>query len=134
MVARTCSTARNGPFWTDPCNEARKLQLFTGASLSDGNPSFSHWSAFLSVEGFGLIRGREQDRMGVAYFYNGLSNDLRNSVSRVLQLQEVQGVELYYNRAVNPWFGLTLDLQIVDNAVEAQDPAIILGLRGKIDL
>jgi porin len=121
-------------FWADPCNDARKLQLFTGASLSDGNPSFSRWNWFLSIEGFGLIHGRELDRAGVAYFYNGLSDDLRQLVGRLLPLEEVQGVEIYYNAAVTPWFRLTADLQVVDNAVEAQDTALIFGLRGKIDL
>jgi porin len=120
--------------WNDPCNEARKLQLFTGASVSDGNPSFSRWNSFFSIEGFGLIHGREQDRTGVAYFYNGLSDDLRQLVSPVLALEEFQGVELYYNAAMTPWFHLTADLQFVDNAVETEDTAIILGLRGKIDL
>lgn len=120
--------------WADPCNEARKLQLFTGGSLSDGNPSFSRWNWFMSVEAFGMIHGREQDRAGVAYFYNDLSNDLRQLVSPLVALQEVQGVELYYNAALTPWFHLTGDLQVVDNALESNDPAIILGLRGKIDL
>jgi len=88
----------------------------------------------MSVEGFGLIQGREKDRTGVAYFYNGLSNDLRRLTSGVLPLQEVQGVEVYYNAEVTPWFHLTGDLQVIDNADEANDPAIIVGLRGKIDL
>jgi porin len=120
--------------WADPCNAARKVQLFTGWSISDGNPSFSRWAGFLSVEAFGLIHGREQDRAGVAYFYNGLSDDFRRLVSRVVALEEVQGVELYYNAAITPWFHLTGDLQFVDNEDEADDTAIILGLRAKIDL
>lgn len=120
--------------WNDPCNEAKKLQLFTGGSISDGNPSFSRWNWFMSMEGFGLIGGRDQDRTGVAYFYNGLSNDLRQLVSPLLELQEVQGVELYYNAAITPWFHLTADLQVVDNAVESDDPAFIIGLRGKIEI
>jgi porin len=120
--------------WADPCNAKRKVQLFTGWSISDGNPSFSRWNAFVSVEGFGLIRCREQDRAGVAYFFNGLSDDFRRLVSPVLALEEVQGVELYYNAAITPWFHLTGDLQVVDNEDEADDPALILGLRAKIVL
>jgi hypothetical protein len=98
------------------------------------NPSFSRWNWFVSVEGFGLIHGREQDRMGVACFYNGLSNDLRELVTPAVQLEEVQGVELYYNAAITPWFHLTGDVQIVDNENEVDDTAIILGLRGKLTL
>jgi porin len=118
--------------WTDPCNEARKLQLFTGASLSDGNPSFSRWNVLMSVEAFGLLSGRERDRAGVAYFYNGLSNELRQLVSPLLELQEVQGAELYYNAEITPWFHLTGDFQVVDNEIEANEPAFILGMRGNI--
>ena len=55
-------------FWADPCNADRNLRVFSGFSLSDGNPSFGRWSGMASVEGYGLIHGREQDRMGVSYF------------------------------------------------------------------
>ena len=123
-------------FWADPCNDKRKLQLFTGGGLSDGNPSFSRWNWFASVEGFGLIPGRDQDRMGVGYFYNGLSSDFKQLVGTLpaVDLQDVHGGEVYYNAAITPWFHLTADLQVVDNENSAEDTAIILGLRGKIDL
>ena len=121
-------------FWADPCNADRNLRVFTGWSLSDGNPSFGRWGGFVSVEGFGLVAGREKDRMGVAYFYNGLSDDFRQLVSGVVALEEVQGVELYYNAEITPWFHLTGDVQVVDNENEADDTAIILGLRANVDL
>jgi porin len=50
----------------------------------------------------------------------------------LLEPQEVQGVELYYNAEITPWFHLTGDMQVVDDAIEANDTAIILGLRGNI--
>ena len=121
-------------FWADPCNEGRNLRLFTGWSLSDGNPSFARWGGFVSVEGVGLIATRQQDRMGVAYFHEGISSELKQLVSPVVGLEDVQGVELYYNAAVTPWFHLTADLQIVDNEVAAEDAAIVVGLRAQIDL
>jgi porin len=46
----------------------------------------------------------------------------------------VQGVELYYNAAITPWFHLTTDLQIVDNENVADDTAIVFGFRGRMDL
>jgi porin len=119
--------------WADRCNEKRKVQLFTGASLSDGNPSFSRWNWFASLEAFGLIDGREQDRMGAAYFYNGLSSDLKRSVRPVLNLQDLQGVEFYYSAAVTPWFHVTADLQVVDNGNVRDDTAIIPGLRARVE-
>ncbi|NQT11977.1 MAG: carbohydrate porin, partial [Planctomycetes bacterium] len=48
--------------------------------------------------------------------------------------QDVQGVELYYNAAVTPWFHLTADLQIVEPAAVANDTAVVVGIRGKMSL
>ena len=121
-------------FWADACNDKRNLRLFTGWSLSDGNPSFARWGGLVSIEGTGLVAARQQDRMGIAYFYTGLSDDFRQLVSPVVELEELQGVELYYNAAITPYFHLTADLQIIDNEDEAEETAIIFGLRGKIDL
>ena len=121
-------------FWADPCNAERNLRLFTGWSLSDGNPSFARWNGMISVEGFGLVDGRPLDRTGVAYFYTGLSDDFRQLASPVVQLQEVQGGEFYYNVAITPSLHLTADLQIVDNQNESDDTAIIFGIRAKLDL
>jgi porin len=124
----------NQVFWADPCNADRNLRLFSGLGMSDGNPSFARWNGLVSVEGQGLVHCREKDRMGVAYFYTELSNDFRQLVDPLVQLEAVQGVELYYNAELTPWFHLTADLQVIDDENEADDTAIVLGFRGKIDL
>ena len=72
--------------------------------------------------------------MGVGYFYNGLSGDLKDLFPQVLPLSDAQGVELYYNAAITPWFHLTADLQVVEPARSGLDSALVLGLRGKVDL
>ena len=74
--------------------------------------------------------------MGVGYFYDGLSSDFKRLVSALptVDLEDIQGVELYYNAALTPWFHLTADLQIVDNENVAYDTAIILGLRANVDI
>ena len=75
--------------------------------------------------------------MGVGYFYSGLSGDVKNffaSIRRAPDLRDLQGVELYYNAAITPWFHLTADVQFVQPAVSDNDTAVVLGLRGKIDL
>ncbi len=120
--------------WADPCNEQRKLQLFTGASLSDESPNFSRWNWYFSVEGFGLVRGRERDRMGIAYFYNQLTSGVKRTLNTLpsFNVQNVHGGEVYYNFAVTPWFHLTADLQVVDNEDADEDPAVIFGLRGNM--
>ncbi len=72
--------------------------------------------------------------LGVAYFYTGLSDKFRQLVSPVVRLEEVQGVELYYNAAIRPWLHLTGDLQVIDNENVGDEPAIVLGLRATMDL
>ena len=44
----------------------------------------------------------------------------------------MQGVAVYYNAAITPWFHLTADLQIIDNENASDDTAIISGLRANI--
>jgi porin len=72
--------------------------------------------------------------MGVAYFYSGLSGDVKDLLDPRVVVDDVQGVEIYYNAAITPWFQLTADLQVLDPAIPAEDTALVLGLRGKIDL
>ena len=122
--------------WVDCCNEKRTLRLFSELSLADGNPNPYRWSGNVALQGTGLIRGRESDTMGVGYFYDGLSNEFKTLVNAVptINVQDVQGVELYYNAAITPWFHLTGDLQVIENQNANDDTALLLGLRAKIDL
>jgi len=122
--------------WVDCCNENRNLRLYSQWAWSDGNPSPIRWSFNVSLQGTGLIHGREADTMGVGYFYNQLSSDFKRLIDVLPRsdLQNVQGVELYYNYAVTPWFRLTADLQVVENQNVDDNTALILGLRAKIDL
>ena len=61
-----------------------------------------------------------------------LTDDLKNG--RLLRLNDLQGVELYYNAAITPWFHLTADLQFVEPSLVTRDTAVVLGLRAKIDI
>jgi porin len=120
--------------WVDPCCEERSIGLLSQWGLADPETCPTEWSCNVSLQAQGLIACREQDTMGVGYFYNGLSGDLKNLFPRLLGLNDVQGVELYYNAAITPWFHLTADLQFVEPAVSRRDTATVLGLRGKIDI
>ncbi len=121
--------------WQDCCDERRNLRLFSAWGLADGNPNPYRWSGNVQVQGSGLIHGRESDTMGAGYFYNGLSSEFKTLVSAApaFDIQDIQGVEFYYNAAITPWFHLTGDLQIVDNQNVADDTSVILGLRAKVE-
>jgi carbohydrate-selective porin OprB len=51
----------------------------------------------------------------------------------VVDLRDTYGFELYYNIAINKWLHLTPDLQIVQNAREADDIAVVPGIRLVLD-
>ena len=52
----------------------------------------------------------------------------------LLQPDDGQGVELFYNIAVTPNFSLTADLQIIEPGIGIFDTAIVPGIRGKLVL
>ena len=70
--------------------------------------------------------------MGVAYFYNEPSSDLKRLLPRALNLGTQHGVELYYNAEIAPWFHVTADLQVIDSANQADDTAVVIGLRTNV--
>jgi len=120
--------------WVDPCCEKRSIGLMSQWGLADPKTSPYAWCCNVSLQAQGLVAGREQDTMGAGYFYSGLSGDLKDLFGPVLPLNDLQGVELYYSAAITPWFHLTADVQFVQPGISANDTAVVLGLRGKIDL
>jgi porin len=122
--------------WEDRCNDARNIRLFSTWSIADEDTSPYRWTGTVALQGTGLIRGRVSDTTGVGYFYDGLGSQFKSLVNVLptVQIQDIQGVEAYYNAAVTPWFHLTLDFQAVDNQNVSNDIAYILGLRANIKL
>jgi len=80
------------------------------------------------------MASRPGDRMGVAGWVNGLSNNFRFDVSPVVAIRDYTwGVELYYNVELNKWLHLTPDLQFVKNERAGDDLAVIPGIRLVMD-
>ena len=119
--------------WVDCCNEGRYTKLFGYVGFSDSETSPFAWTASASVEAFGAISSRPADRMGIAYFYNSLNGAFQNAFSLATPVGDVHGGEVYYNAEIVPWFHFTLNLQAVTPAVEAEDTAVVLAARAKID-
>ncbi len=88
--------------WVDPCDAQRNIGLLSTWGLSDGNPNPIRWGTTLAVQAKGLVSNRPADTMGVSYFFTGLSSDFKDLGGPLIDLQDVQGVELYYNAAVTP--------------------------------
>lgn len=120
--------------WVDAGNPKRNVGILASLAMSDGNPNPIHWSSFVSMQGQGFIDRRPLDSAGVAVFYTGLSSDFERLARPLIDVEDPYGAEIYYNFAVTPWFHLTPDLQIINPAEVNNDTAVVVGLRGKIDL
>ena len=115
--------------YVDPSDPRRGWGLFGRAGLSDGNPNPLKWFLSFGVGGSSPIPGRAEDSFGVGWYYAGASDEL----GPLVNIDDGQGVEIYYNAAVRPWFHLTTDLQIIGPGLRNTATAVVVGLRGKMD-
>lgn len=100
--------------YQNPDNPAKGWGVFGEFGFMDGNPTILDWMAYIGIGGSSLIPEREDDRFGIAYFRYGTSDDLKEGLGPLFNLDDEQGVEAFYNFAVTPWFRLTADIQFID--------------------
>lgn len=79
-----------------------------------------------------MVSGRPNDSFGAGYFRYNFSNDLKSAVAPLARFDDEQGVEMFYNLAITPWFRVTADLQWIDPVTGASDHAWIGELRANI--
>jgi porin len=113
----------------DPSDPKRNWTLNSDIGLTDGNPNPIRWFANLSLVGSSPIRGRENDTIGIGYYHLGVSN---LPILTLHGFGAEDGVELFYNAAVTPWFHVTPDLQILDPAQSRTGTAVLVGIRGRL--
>lgn len=116
----------------DPANPRKGWGIFGNLSLTDGNPNPARWFLNLGVGGTSPLPGRSADSFGLAYYYMGVSDPLKDSLANLFPLRNEQGFELFYNAALTDWFMLTADIQAMDPGRVGADSAFLFGLRGKI--
>ncbi len=121
------------PFWTDPDDKTRSWGMFGNLGISDGNPNPVRWEGTVGVAGCSPIPDRKDDTFGVAYFYLGLTQSLKDLAPRLFLLRDEQGVEVLYTAGLTPWFHITSDVQVVNPVRARVDTDLVLGLRAKID-
>jgi porin len=126
-------TTASQVFWQAEGDPTRKATILIGGTAGPDNPQFAQYNFFTAVEAYGLMASRPHDRMGVAGWHSWLSDEFTDLVSPVADLQDLWGLEVYYNFAINKWAHLSPDLQLLQNAQEDDDLAVILGGRLVID-
>ena len=72
----------------------------------------------------GLFDGRKYDSFGVGYYYNAISNDLKNDVALLTAgtstVKDEQGVEIFYDYAITPAVRLIPSYQHIWQPLTAQ--------------
>ncbi len=114
--------------YRDAGNPDEGCGLFGQAGISDGNPNTMHWSFLVGVGGKGMVPGRPTDNWGIGYYYDGMSQYLKEALAPAMALTDEQGVEVFYNVALTPWFTLGADLQAIKPGL-AGATAVVAGVR-----
>jgi porin len=118
----------------DRCDPKRGWGVFGRAGIADDEANPLEYFLSAGVGGNSMIRSRPADTFGIGYYYLGTSDQIGPILAtRLGPIGDEQGVELFYNIAVTPWFHLTPDLQVLMPARETVDTAVVVGLRGKVD-
>jgi porin len=117
--------------YRDNDDPARAWTLNGDYGLTDGNPNPIRWFANLSLVGNSPIRRRPRDLVGVGYYHLGVS---QLPVLTALGFSDENGVELFYNIEVKPWFHLTPDFQVLDPSQRSTPTAVLVGLRARLSI
>jgi porin len=107
--------------------------VFGRLGLADGRTSPVCWYTDVGLAGASPLPGRGLDEFGVGYFYVGISEKLKRLAAGFVPLRDEQGVEVYYSVAVTPWCRVTPDVQVVVPFQRRADPALVVGVRARVD-
>ena len=119
--------------YVSPDDPEQMWGVFGNFGIADNNPSPVRWFASAGISGASQITGREADMFGIAYFYLGVSEPLKDLAPILLPLRDEHGVELYYNMAITPWCQITPDLQVISPFRDRADTSLLFGLRANVD-
>lgn len=119
--------------FADCCNPKRTWGIFGNLGIADDNPSPIRWAGNIGFGGASFVTSRQYDTWGVGYFYNGLSQNVKDFAPRILPLSDESGVETFYNLGITPYWHFTTDFQVIMPGKERIDTTFALGLRMKLD-
>jgi len=116
--------------YTEADNPSQGIGLFGrfGWARQDVNAVAHFYS--LGVGGKGVLPGRDNDTLGIGYYFADLSNNVP------AMMHSEQGVECYYNIEITPWLHISPDMQVIMNpgGTDDQDCSLVYGLRMQMSL
>lgn len=118
--------------WVSRCDQGKQWGVFGNAGIADDNPSIVNWFISGGISGTNPNRNRPADTFGLGFYHIGVSGELKDLAPVLLPLGNETGLEWYYNYAVNPWFNITPDLQIIEPFRDRADGSLVVGLRAQV--
>jgi porin len=106
--------------WQPAGDPKRGIGIFFNFGASDGNPNPIKYSYSTGIGGNGVIPGRPHDNFGVGWARTKLSDKLAPFLRQALDLglDHEDAVEIFYNAAITQWLRMSLDLQIINPALQ----------------
>lgn len=118
-------------------NPAKGWGVFGNVGFSDADPTPLDWSFIVGIGGNSLFKNRSEDNWGVGFFHQSITNSLRNTVTLLNRnLQDENGVEIFYNYQIAPWFKLGINGKVINPALSQNyaHNSFFIGLRSSIKL
>jgi porin len=107
--------------------DVQGIGLFARAGTADDDTNPVDWSLSGGIGARGLIPTRDEDMIGLGYFYNSLITD---RLTGFVGLDDAsQGLEAFYGLAITPAARLTFDFQWIKSLSDDIDDAVVLGAR-----
>ncbi len=114
-------------------DSARGWGVFGRAGIGDESTNPLAYFLSAGLGGSSMLNGREKDTFGAGYYYSATSNEIGPLLTAALgALGDGQGVEMFYNAAVNRHFTITPDFQVLVPARESIDTALVTGVRANL--
>ncbi|QDV25124.1 carbohydrate porin [Aureliella helgolandensis] len=115
---------------SDRRDPKRGWGYFGRAAIADDQTNPIAYFLSAGLGGTSMISGREHDRFGMGYYYSSTSNPIAPFIANAIGgLKDEQGVELFYNAAVNSMVSVTPDLQVISSFRDSLDTALLAGVR-----
>ncbi len=117
----------------DPCNRKRGWGIFGRAGIADNETNPASYFLSAGLAGHSLMSSRPDDRFGAGWFHYGASSEIAPFVQNIVgPIRDGQGVELFYNLALNKRMFITADTQYLQSPLANVDNALLVGLRANL--
>ena len=128
-------------FWQPEGDPKRGLGVFFNFGATDGDANPVKYSYNVGIGGNGVVPGRPDDKFGIAWARTQFSDNFVPVLRQTLDLglDHEDAIEMYCNASITPWVTLSLDLQVINPALQKTldsnnrltdvDNTVVVGLR-----